>query len=94
MKKTKSYYNINNISNNYLLYEKLLNIIPYYDIGAKETILYMIYKHNNNDELLCYNLFCNNKIEYKIYCLYDCYFCSNKCKDYIKNDIEFYWNKI
>ena len=93
MKKTKSYYNLNNINNNYLYCEKLLNIIPSYDISAIDSVLYMIKKHNNN-KLICYNPRCDNKLKYKIYCLYDCYYCCKECKDTIKNDIEFYWNKI
>ena len=93
MKKTKSYSNINININNNLYYEKLLTIIPSYDISTIELVIYMISNHNNNN-IICYNPECNNKLEYRIYCLYDCYYCSKECKNNIKNNIEFYWNKI
>ena len=93
MKKTKSYYNINNINNNFYYYDKILKIIPSHDILTIKIVNNIINNYNNNN-IICYNPECNNKLDHKIYCLYDCYYCSRECKEMIKDNIEFYWNKI
>ena len=40
-------------------------------------------KFNLNKKLkFCNNFFYNKKLNYNIYCIYDSYYCSNKCKKF------------